>query len=62
MKINSYNDVEKLAEMLKEKDVVIDLEDCKDRIRVLDFISGITFYNGSVKKLTKDTFEVSLKR
>lgn len=62
MKINSYNDVENIAEILKEKDVVIDLEDCKDRIRVLDFISGITYYNGSVKKLTKDTFEVSLKR
>lgn len=64
MKIKSYNDIEKLGNLLKESDLVVDLSECelKTRTRVLDFITGITFYNGSIKKIDKDNFNIKLNR
>ena len=38
------------------------LEDCEntDRKRVIDFLSGLTFLNGSMCKITKNQFEIRL--
>lgn len=57
MKINHYNELEKLK---GEKQFIIDIKDANAniKIRIIDFISGLTFMNGNLKKIEQDTYEV----
>lgn len=61
IKLNKYSDLEKLKE-LNENEFIVSLEECenKQRIRIMDFISGIAFLNGSIKKLNKDEFQIKI--
>lgn len=63
IKIKEYNDVEKLGNLLKEKDIIVDLSECNNnlRVRILDFINGLVFYNGKIIKLDRDNFKVTLR-
>lgn len=61
MKMNAYGDLEKIKE-IKENEFILDLEDCplKPRERIMDFLSGLTFLNGSLKKLNNHEFEIKI--
>ncbi len=60
--IEKYEDMEQLKNHL-ENDWIVNLEKCdiKTRRRVIDFLSGFAFLNGSLKKLNKDEYEVTLQ-
>ena len=61
IKIDNYKDLEKIvnATYIEFK---IDLQDCelKDKKRVVDFLAGLTCKCGSLKKLSKEEFEVKI--
>ena len=59
IKISKYKELEKRK---IGKHFIMDLEDCEntDRKRVIDFLSGLTFLNGSMCKITKNQFEIRL--
>lgn len=61
IKIDVYGELEKIKEF-KENEFIIDLEDCplKQRERIMDFLSGLTFLNGSLKKLNNHEFEIKI--
>lgn len=61
IKINTYGELEKIKE-IKEKKFIIDLEDCtsKQCERIIDFMCGLTFLNGSMRKLNKNEYEIKI--
>ncbi len=52
IKINNYRDVEQLKS-LEDKELRVNLETCEasQRTRVIDFLAGMTFKKGSLKKV-----------
>ena len=61
IKINVFQELEKLRE-IKENGFIINLEDCPfhQRTRIVDFFSGFTFLNGSMKKLNNHELEIKI--
>lgn len=61
IKIDVYSELEKIKEF-KENEFIIDLKDCsmKQRERIVDFLSGLVFLKGSIKKLNNNEFEVKI--
>lgn len=61
IKIDSYSALEKIKE-LEENEFIINLEDCpiNQRKRIVDFLGGLTFLNGSLKKMNSNEFEVKI--
>lgn len=62
IEITSFKELETLKDKLQENNFIIDLANCEinERGRVIDFFAGLTFFNGSIKKLTKDEFEITI--
>lgn len=61
IKMNVYSELEKIKE-LKENEFIVNLEDCSmsQRTRIIDFLSGLAFLNGSLKKINANEFEVKI--
>lgn len=61
IKMEVYSELEKIKE-LKENEFIINLEDCsvQQRERIIDFLSGLTFLNGSLKKRNNCEFEIKI--
>ncbi len=61
IKITSYND---LKELIKENEFIVDIKDVplNQKSRIIDFLSGLTFINGSLKKESVDTYEVIISK
>ncbi len=61
IKINIFQEFEKLIE-IKENEFIINLEDCPfhQRTRIVDIFGGLTFLNGSMKKLNNHEFEIKI--
>ena len=59
--MNVYSELEKIKE-LKENEFIVNLEDCSmsQRTRIIDFLSGLAFLNGSLKKINANEFEVKI--
>lgn len=64
VEVNSFGELENLKDYLQQNTIVIDLNNCniKERERVIDFFSGLTFLNGSIKKLSCNEFEVTVNK
>lgn len=64
VEVNSFRELENLKDYLQQNTIVIDLNKCniKERERVIDFFSGLTFLNGSIKKLSCNEFEVTVNK
>lgn len=63
--IKSFVELENFEGKIKQgNDFIIDLNNCniKERERVIDFFSGLTFLNGSIKKLSCNEFEVTVNK
>jgi FtsZ-interacting cell division protein YlmF len=63
LKVTNFNDVEKIANKLKEENsIIIEISEInsKDRIRIIDFAAGLVYYNGKIEKLEKDKFRIIL--
>ena len=61
LKVVSIMYYEELAEVTKHfKNFIIDLKHLNNRdfIRVIDFLTGLTNINGSMKRINKYTFEI----
>lgn len=61
IKINNYEDLKKVRD-IKEDIFIVNLKDCilSHKTRVIDFFGGLTFYHGSIKKLTCYEYEINL--
>lgn len=64
VEVNTFGELENLKDYLQQNTIVIDLNNCniKERERVIDFFSGLTFLNGSIKKLSCNEFEVTVNK
>ncbi len=62
IKLKKYRDIEKLKNNL-ENEFLINLEECdsKTRIRIIDFFSGLVFQKGTLKKISKNEYEVIIE-
>lgn len=62
IKLTKYQDIEKLKNNLENK-FLINLEECdaKTRIRIIDFLSGLVFQKGTLKKISKKEYEVIIE-
>ena len=62
IKLKKYQDIENLKNDL-ENEFIINLEECdkKARVRIIDFLSGLAFQKGSLKKINKDEFQVIIE-
>lgn len=56
--LKKYQDIYDIAK--NENSFIVDLSklDIKQRLRVIDFLSGLSFKNGSLEKLNNYTFDV----
>ncbi len=63
IEIEKYQDIEKLRNNL-ENEFIVNLEksDLKNRTRIIDFLGGMIFQKGSLKKLNKDEYEVIIEK
>ena len=61
MKLKKYNDIFTIIDNLKEDSVIVDLSELsnRDSLRVLDFLCGITYFNGRLEKLASQKFKVT---
>lgn len=61
IKIKSYDELEGL---IKENEFIVDISDAslKLKTRIIDFLAGLTLINGSLKKVSVDTFEVIINK
>ncbi len=59
IKLEKYQDIEKLKKYL-ECELLINLEDCdaKTKIKIIDFLNGLVFQKGSLKKINRNEYEV----
>lgn len=57
--LNKYSDIYSIVK--KEKEFTINVKNLsiKERLRVIDFLSGLTFNNGYIRKIDVDTFKCS---
>lgn len=62
IKIKEYNDLKELKE-INEKKFIMNLEECilSQKERVIDFLCGLTFFNGSMKKINRDEYEIHVE-
>ena len=62
MKLKRFSDLSKVIKV-KEESIIIDvsLANMKERLRIVDFLCGLTYFNGSLKKLENSKYLVSLK-
>lgn len=56
-----FNDIYNIAKSKQEFTINLSSLTIKERIRVIDFISGLTFKNGKIEKIDKDTFKCIYK-
>lgn len=58
--INKYVDIYDIAK--NNNDFIINLSNLsiRERLRVIDFLSGLIFKHGKIEKLSSDTFKISL--
>lgn len=63
IKINNYNELENLKE-IDETEFIVDLSETivEQKSRIIDFLCGLTFLKGTVKKLERDTYEVIINK
>lgn len=63
IKINNHKDINSLIDLLKKDITTVDVSECSssDKTKVIYFLSGATFNRGSLKKISKDQFVVSVK-
>lgn len=64
VELSSYLELEKLKDALQQNTIVVDVSNCnvKERIRVIDFLNGLTFFNGSIKKIKCNEFQITLEK
>lgn len=62
IKLEKYQDIEKLRVNL-ENEFVVNLEECdlKGKERIIDFLSGLVFLKGSLKKINKNEYRVVIE-
>ena len=62
MKLKRFSD---LSKVLKKDDecITIDLSDAsmKEHLRIIDFLCGLTYFNGHLNKLERNIYQVILK-
>lgn len=61
IKINNYGELEKLR---KESEFLVDISNTplELKTRIIDFLAGLTLINGSLKKVSVDTYEVIINK
>lgn len=61
IKIKSYAELENLR---KENEFIVDISDTplKLKTRIIDFLAGLALINGSLKKVSVDTYEVIINK
>jgi FtsZ-interacting cell division protein YlmF len=65
LKVNSFNDVENIAKKLNERNsIVIEVtaNDPNIRTRIIDFVAGLVYYKGEIKKLEAKKFRITLDK
>ncbi len=62
IKLEKYQDIEKLRVNL-ENEFVVNLEECdlKAKERIIDFLSGLVFLKGHLKKINKNEYKVVIE-
>lgn len=62
IKIRRFSDILQISKSLN-KELTIDLSETnnKERLRIIDFLAGLTYFNGSFKKIDKDNYLIKLK-
>lgn len=67
LKIKNYEDIKNIKGDLYtiffgESDYIIDLEECStsNRKRVIDFLSGLVYLNGTLEKINKNQFAIKM--
>lgn len=60
IKIKKYSDVNNLNKEILKRSFTVDLKELqiKEKAKVIDFLNGLTFLNGSIKKINKDQFQI----
>ena len=58
--INKLNDIYDIVKVNDSFTINLSNLSIKERLRVIDFLLGITFKNGLLKKIDKDTFKVCI--
>lgn len=63
IKFNAYKELEKIKE-IGENEFIINLEDCpiNQSRRIIDFFAGLTFLNGSMKKINNYEYEIKISK
>lgn len=63
IKINTYSELEQFKK-LNKKEFILDLKDCpaNQTERIIDFMCGLTFLNGSMKKLNSCEYEIRIDK
>lgn len=63
IELKNFGQIDELREDFMEEEFVVNLVNCeiKERVKVMGFLSGLTFKSGTLKKLNKDEFLVSFK-
>lgn len=59
IKINDYNELESIKE-IEEKEFIVDLLETmvEQKRRIIDFLCGLTFLNGTFEKIEKDIYKI----
>ena len=55
--LNNYSDIYDIAKEEREFIVNISKLPIKQRLRVVDFLCGLSFINGSLEKINADTYK-----
>ena len=55
--LNKYSDIYKVANNKREFIINVSKLSIKQRLRVIDFLCGLSFINGSLKKLDVNTYK-----
>lgn len=61
IKITSYDELRNLK---LENELIVDIKDTplELKTRVIDFLAGLTLMNGSLKKISTDTYEIIINK
>ncbi len=61
IELEKYSDIEKLRNNL-DKNCTINLSHChpKVKLRIIDFLSGLVFFKGMLKKINKDEYQITM--
>ncbi len=62
IKLEKYQDIKELRDNLKNE-FVVNLEECdlKAKERIIDFLTGLVFLKGSLKKINKNEYKVIIE-